>query len=299
MIELQIVILTRDRLNYLEKALDSIIKSKIPEMEIVVSDNSIGIETEKLLNNNSDFKYIRRNPPLSQENHFIEVLKECSKPYLIIFHDDDLVKEEYLKVMIQEIKNDSKLVAVACNAYIINKQKLTKRKMMGFFSKSIIINNSEELLKPYFGFESYEPPPFSSYIYRTEILKKNGLSVECGKHSDVSNLNNLLKYGPIKWIPDCLMYYRFHENNDGKNFSINDKLKLMRFAIAKKGVKKLSTEISDYRIRMYIQLLVSFKKKGAIIKNFARVKIIIKYLIPKIFTIIFTKRLWVRLASRI
>lgn len=298
MIEVQIVILTRDRPNFVLEAAQSFLGDLPDYVELVVSDNSVENETEYALKALNNLRYVRRWPPMASANHFKLVLEECTAPFLIMFHDDDIVTPDYLQVMLAAIKSSPKIVAVGCNAYIMKKGQVTSRKMMGFFSSPKFISRSDQLLQPYYGFGENEPPPFSSYIYRTDIIKKAGLSVECGKHSDVTTLNELLKFGDILWLPDCLMYYRYHSTNDGKEFSVGDKLKLIRYAISRKIYSKHSDPISDLRVRIHLYSILSLIKKQKVRLFRWRLKVLSKYVLLTIFFLLFSRRFWLRILSR-
>lgn len=298
MIELQVVILTRDRLNYLFEAIQSFLVCMPANAELIISDNSARSETEHALKNKNGIKYVRRWPPVSSAIHFEKVVAESSAPFLIMFHDDDLVSPDYLQVMLDAIRSRPKVVAVACNAYILKGGKLTSRKMMGFFSSPTYISSSYKFLTPYFSFGKDEPPPFSGYIYRTDVIKKCGLSSDCGKHSDVSTLNELLKYGDILWLPQCLMFYRYHNKNDGRQFSLGDKLKLLRYAISRKIFTKQSKPIIDMRVRIHlnsIRLLFKIHKFNLL---GWRVRILTKFLLINIVALLFSTRFWIRIFSR-
>ena len=298
MIELQVFILTRDRPRFLKKAVESLLINKPPEVELIISDNSVGSETENTLGNVRDYIYIRRSSRLAPIEHIDLVIEECSSPYVIIFHDDDMVGPQYLKSMLGVIKNDDRLVAAGCNAYVVNGEKVTSRKMMGFFSKPKRISNAAELLTPYFRFGSIEPPPFPGYIYRSSVVKGARFLTECGKHSDVSNLSRILSFGEILWVPECHIFYRYHGNNGGATFSVGDKLKLMRYAISRHIFVKHGREILEYRVRMHGQWLISILKGSSARQYRWRIGIITKFLVANIISVFFSIDLWMRVLSR-
>jgi GT2 family glycosyltransferase len=298
MFELQIFLLTRDRPHLLQRAIESILIAIPVEAELIVSDNSIGNETECMLRDAQGLKYVRRTPPLPSDEHFSLVLNESESQYIILFHDDDMLSPQYIKLMLAAMKNDNKIVAAACNAYIVYGEKVSSRKMMGFFSRPLKLSTPAQLLHYYFSFGPDEPPPFSGYIYRSKILKEIGFSKKCGKHSDVSNLAELLSKGPILWLPQCLMYYRYHGGNDGAVNSVADKLKLMRYAIVKNIFNRKSSEIRDLRIRIHGQWLKSILRSQKRSMFGWRIRIISQFILKSLIKLLLSRGIWLRILSR-
>jgi Glycosyl transferase family 2 len=92
---LTIVILSRDRPEFLEKCLRSVFENQKSVPEVILSDNSTqnhsGIET---LRSTYPFTYVRQSGQLSMTEHHNACLKLPSTPWLWLVHDDDELHPE-------------------------------------------------------------------------------------------------------------------------------------------------------------------------------------------------------------
>ena len=199
----QIVILSRDRPEYLKQAIDSVLNQNkgLVDFELVVSDNSEKKEVGKMISENyqsTDFRLLVRNPTLSSREHLKIVISELSSEYAVLFHDDDVMHPDYVKNMSLFLVNINQAVsAVGCNAFIFKKNILKCAQQMHDFESVKLFNSQSDFLSQYL-FGMGGKAPFPSYIYNTKFLKKISItSLPCGKHGDVTLLSSLLDYAPI------------------------------------------------------------------------------------------------------
>ena len=298
---LQIVILTHNRPEYLAESLRVAIAQDLKDAELVVSDNSDDERTHALMKARfANISYIRRTPPLPGPDHFNAVLESCTSEFLVIFHDDDLMGVGYVTTMLQCIRSDATLSAAACNAYILKGARITSRKMMGFADQTVKLKSAEELLFPYLAFSHVEPPPFPSYIYRTSRIRGiRGCVDEGGKHSDVAFLVKTIETGPICWISTPLMYYRFHQGNDGNAVDVSGKARLLTYVCANTSLTKRSKAIVEFRIRYLAKWVVVQFYAGRILERRWRLRIIGKFIFAHIPRLIISQGFWLRVVSRI
>ena len=243
--QVQIYILSRDRPKFLREAIDSILNQNqsLMKFEIVVSDNSKSGDVSKMISKHystKNFKYIKRGGMLSSREHFRLVVSELNSKYAVLFHDDDVLFPNYIKIMSSSLQDN--IAAIGCNALVFKSSILNaKIKMHKFFLPKWF--NSEK-----FFLEQYLPgsggiAPYPSYLYRTAYLKQAFLNIPIkGKHSDVAILSSLLNYGEILWLESPLMYYRVHDSNDSVVESIPDRLALIYY-MKSKGIDKNSIKI--------------------------------------------------------
>ena len=102
--QVQIYILSRDRPKFLREAIDSILNQNqsLMKFEIVVSDNSKSGDVSKMISKHystKNFKYIKRGGMLSSREHFRLVVSELNSKYAVLFHDDDVLFPNYIKIM--------------------------------------------------------------------------------------------------------------------------------------------------------------------------------------------------------
>jgi hypothetical protein len=226
---------------------------------LTISDNSDNnLTVDKLKSCFPNLLYKRRETVLNVFDHFNKVIEECKHEYLVIFHDDDMMAPNFLKTISDIAFSNPELAAVGCNSFYMYDDKINSNLVMGKLKDPVIINQSFELIKPYFNITKFNPPPFSSYLYKMSAIKQIYLDKsKGGKHSDVSFMLDVLEHGPIYWHPDPLLIYRIHATNDSRVENISDRLSLIRY-VKKIGVLKHNDDaIDQYRFKFYINFIVT------------------------------------------
>jgi glycosyltransferase involved in cell wall biosynthesis len=281
-----VVVLSRDRPAYLRECINSILSQNYSNFSLKVSDNSSNnLILDMLKSDLPNVKYITRTPSITAIEHFNIIISECTSDYLVMFHDDDIMKPEYLSTMVKLANNNSNCSALVCNGYYLLRNNKSNTKIMGEFNNSQIIYNPIELISPYFEIGKINPPPFPAYFYKVSSIhklllnKKNG-----GKHADLSFLLEVLETGPIYWHSAPLMYYRLHGTNDSKIENIGDRLSLLRYIRSKKYITPKNKLINEYRLKFYKNLsLLSLLKSNFHLKY--RYLVILKFIIYMILIV--------------
>lgn len=255
--KLVVYLLSYKRPEYICEAVESILAQTYQNFDLIISENSpddiVYHLIQKYLSNNSHVQIIKRTPSLLGLDHFNLILKECQTyEYAMLFHDDDILMPEALSAMMTEIEKDKKIIAVGCNAYLLN----LDLKTTDLFNKNSLthVSKSFDLINAY-TIKRNGHPPFPSYIYRTQYISKYQLNKKNGgKHSDVSFLVDLITEGPMIWISKPLMYYRKHDKNDSASRSLHDVSHLSVFFLKKSPLTFFSVFI--YFIKNLIQFLI-------------------------------------------
>lgn len=265
MSNVQIYILSRDRLEFCRQAIQSALSQTYRDLEVIVSENSDNQEIANTLAN--DFKTIkvkRRNPTLPALTHFNCLIAEATAKFVVLFHDDDALESTYVERMISLFEQHPNLVAIGCNARIIRGNTKTKLPFMGAFSGSLHINEPLRLLKPYLSLDLTSPAPFPGYMYRTSAIKgltldkKNG-----GKHSDVAFLSTVLRKGSILWTSECLFNYRFHDGNDSNAESVPDRLRWLRYIYSEYAIHPKCRDVTEYKFIYWTKWLQQNNRRNA------------------------------------
>lgn len=247
----QIYILCRDRWKYLHEAINSIVGQLGPDDELIISDNSVGDSVKNGISKYfPEIRYIERFPNLSAHEHFRKIIEEASAEFLVLFHDDDMLRAEYLSAMKAAMNSDQRLVAVACNALLIKGNFKTDVDFMGRMDGKSCITEVAQLLGPYFSVGSSRPAPFPGYFYRTAKIKELFLDEKHGgKYADVSFLAKILNRGPILWIFRPLIFYRLHDSNDSNAHSVGQSLSLLRYLMSHHDLPRRSELVMDYKFK--------------------------------------------------
>jgi hypothetical protein len=258
---LKVVILSRDRPSFLKDSISSAVISlkQIPKhvnSYIEISDNSESEECVELIR--QTFPYIQvklRRPCITSYQHFINVISEAETDYLVIFHDDDVMKIDFLPDLYNLLYKNNEISAVACNANFLRHGRETEET----FIKKVNLSNAidpERLINSYFLFGEQGIAPFPSYMYRVSHLKDIvGKFKPLGKYADVAFLLTLSQKAPFLWTNRILMSYRVHGQNDSSIYSITDQFKLLRFL--RKQFRQTSPALNDFRLSIFIFWLKS------------------------------------------
>ena len=248
---LQIIILTRNRPEFLKKTVESVLNQQKTSLqyEIIISDNSDSDNSKEdfeYLYKSADIKYIKRSIAVPAREHFDLVVSELSAEYSVLLHDDDILHPDFINLMSTFIVN-TEVAAVGSNAFIFSDDILIADKKMHNCKAIKMFDSKKDFL------ERYLPcnggiAPFPSYMYRTNFLKLVfQTNLMKGKHADVGLLTSLLDYGPIFWLDKPLMYYRVHQSNDSKKESVHDRLELIR-EMTKGGVCGANFKLKLFKI---------------------------------------------------
>ncbi len=255
---LKVVILSRNRKDFLEESLVSVINSAstLPRgvvCDIQVSDNSQNEEIVQLVKKKyPQVQIISRRPNLDPHDHSLKVLEEVTSDYLVLFHDDDIMKIDFLPHLYNLLNINTQASAVACNAsYLVNRVEL-KETFLKQGNSLIIIDTPEKLIDKYYLYGNQGIAPCPAYMFKT--LKIKGISPKKkhgGKHADVSFLFEVTQRGPLIWTTEVLMNYRLHESNDNATVSISSKVSLLRYLRRNLSERK-SPALQDLRFSIML-----------------------------------------------
>lgn len=263
----QIYILARDRVDFLRESINSAIsqKTKSATFEIIISDNSTNNDVKILIENEfkNTVKYIKREKPSSSDIHFKKIIDEAIGDYVVLFHDDDKLNENYIEITINYFLLYKNASAIGCNANIIKNNEIQKSTTCNL-SDIKHFKTERDILEMYLPSKWIGFAPFPSYMYRKNALKSEDFNPDHGgKYSDVSFLSKKTKYGEVIWIPEKLMNYRYHENNDSAFFSINEMRKLWLY-MRSTGFDRNNKDLTSFRLQNWFFWL---KKQNLITKT--------------------------------
>ncbi|WP_416695927.1 glycosyltransferase family A protein [Candidatus Pseudothioglobus sp. Uisw_050_01] len=295
---LQIVILSRDRAEYLQESIESVLAQNDVELdyEIIISDNSEQNDVNELINKfystSKKIKYIRRVPPVSAQHHNELVISELNSKFAVIFHDDDILHPDYLKTIGPFILNNPP-AAISCNAKIFKNKITDGKKLMHHFKSIKRFNNKQCFLEQYL-VGNGGIAPYPGYVYNTSFLQKVsfdsiGKVSQIGwKHFDVSILSSLLDYGDIIWLPETLMFYRL--GGDSNNEDVSARLRLLRYMFMI-GIDRASKPVFLYRYLFWLNWIRQQEFLWSNLSNW-RYQIVIKFIFFKAINVICTSYFW-------
>jgi len=256
------------------EALRSILSQSNQAFNLIVSDNSSDFRFKDVFHNAmsadprfASVKYIKREIVYSAIDHWNKCLSEISSDYFCLFHDDDLMLENFVNDFWVAQNKFPQAIAFGCNAILRTLGESDKNYYKSTKSYVRIID-PKELFTKYFSRHQLGVAPFPSYIYKHKNLGdlKFDFSVG-GKYCDVTWLLELCKFGEIIWINKLMMVYYMHAENYGVTESRLDRLSFLAYIKKNKNIFGRGL-LSDYRFFLYkknlpgILSVDSQKKRG-------------------------------------
>lgn len=262
---LTIVMMTHNRPTLAFAALESILNQSNDNYQITISDNSSNSDFQELvhstLERNANLRkinYIKRTQVYSAIEHWNVCLSEISTEYFCLFHDDDLMLNNFVDNFWVAQKKFPNAVAIGCNAILRQNGEPDKP---SFWSKNNYITSitAKDLFAKYFSRHQMGVAPFPSYIYKTSLL--NGAFFDFskgGKYCDVTWLLELAQKAEVVWVNKLMMIYHMHAENYGITESRLDRLTFLAY-IKKNRNTYGSGLLSDYRFLIYKKILPSIR----------------------------------------
>ena len=190
---------------------------------------------------------IRRRPNLTVINHFKTVMEEANSDYLVMFHDDDVMKPRFLRVLYDLLNLNFTASAVACNACYMREGVDCNDTFMRRSDGCTIIDQTYKLLNAYFLIGGQGIAPFPGYMFRLEKISAVLFAEDKGgMHSDMSFLYDIVEVGSIVWTSDVMMSYRLHDFNINKQTTISARYRLFRY-LRRDIPVAISQALRDYR----------------------------------------------------
>jgi glycosyltransferase involved in cell wall biosynthesis len=263
MAKIQVFIATYNRPHLVVRALASAVSQDFDDYEVVISDNSTDDETERILAgyHHPKVNYIRRNPSLLGVDHFNTILNEVRADYFTVFHDDDEMHSNFLKVLFRKISSDSNIVAVGANATI----KTSSGRKKGIFNpckQDQLVRKKDDLVVKYLEGKGYAP--FPGYLYKRIIAEKVRIDdSKIGKYADVLFLLSLLSFGKILLVHEELMNYYVHPGQDSQKNDFLSKMNLVYYVARETKLRMHDAPVRKYRLtNLYDEIYISLNARN-------------------------------------
>ncbi len=249
--KIQVFLETRDRPNLVVQAVKSILEQSFQDFHLVLSDNSTNFETKEIFSkfSNPKLSYVFRND-LSGAEHWNKILEEIRSEFVVVFHDDDLMMKDFLEVLFSAIDSEKDLVAVAGNAFSMFGSKKSNQKAFKD-REDVLISTPVQLFRRMLR-NGYNPP-YSSYLYRSTIIKDLPANKSCGNQSDAASLRDVINRGKILWKCKPLMYYRYHSGQDSTKLPLEDRRAFLKMVLNSSTLSRRSPLVCHFRINLIIK----------------------------------------------
>ncbi len=202
-------------LNVIERALGQ----SYENIEVIVSDNCSGDHTPELVGTISDprLRYIRQDSNIGANNNFNYCLGQAKGEYFLLFHDDDMINEDFIESCIASLPPGQTVGAVFTGVRIIDEHDNVLMEYENYASGL----SSSEFIQGWF--EGKVSLYLCSSLYHTESLRAVG-----GFHSPKQLFDDLVpvfsliaQYGRAD-VSGIKASFRRHSSNRGSSIPVSD-----------------------------------------------------------------------------
>lgn len=212
--DLEIFVLTYNRKKYLKECLESILAQTDQGIKVTVIDNHSTDGTKELLESYraKGINHIINDHNLGVIGSMQKVQNISSTPWVMMFHDDDLIHPQYVEKARTFFNRSDTVMIVSYGKKAVNPTSHSFRKIKGveYYSG---LNSSEftgELIKA-------KLIPFCSAIYRREFFKATEFRWDTyGKVGDRPFLLDVATCGETILFKKNMVLTRLHKFNDSR-----------------------------------------------------------------------------------
>ncbi len=175
---ISIIIPTYNGGRYIKTCLESVISSKVENIEIIVSDDGSDDDTLNIINNFTDPRIITfsNNTRLGMQKNYEKAVERSQGDWIVLIGQDDLMMPSSLEIINEIIQADSNLeIIVSSRGYFnwadSNNMKITPKVII--YKNNLIkrkIKSKKRLMLTLLGLVSYNQGP---QMYTGSIIKKS------------------------------------------------------------------------------------------------------------------------------
>ncbi len=223
--DIEVFVLTYNRANLLNKAVDSILQQSVGPLKVTIIDNASTDNTQALIENKQknypNLFYFRQPVHLSCFAENLRAAQEkAQSKYVMFFHDDDIAHPQYIEIALKLINKyqNTDLVCTLLKTFTDEKEieicKFDKVRYTLFPNKNAFTAHIYGAM-----FTNETSLYFPNLIYKTENIKHIYMNSDIGgKTADKPFVISSLKEGTVLQIREPEIFnYRIHEAQDSQN----------------------------------------------------------------------------------
>ncbi len=286
-VRFSIVIPTYKRYDYLGEALQSAIKQNTnSEFEVLIFDNDEKVNEQKLdlikkiSNGHPNVNYYLHEKNIGMFGNFNRAIEMANAKWVVVLHDDDMIKENYISEMEKHVKDDIGMIAP--HPEILDERATNRNKKNGFLSNVMNIFSGVKPIKLEDFFRISGVSPICALINKEKFISMGGYDSKLFPSSDIGGVMKLLTEYPIYYLPRKLFFYRYSVNE-----SLNSKTKHAFISDTYDITGKLGEYLSlnKNKIKKQIYQNITLAIKFSLFDNKEQIfdEYFSKYNIPKIY----------------
>ncbi|KAB8320354.1 glycosyltransferase [Tolypothrix campylonemoides VB511288] len=236
MTKISICIPTFNRVNLLPFAIQSVLQQTYQDFELIVCDDGSGDGTPELMSQYTDsrIKYIRHQQNIGKSNNMRSGFDAARGEYFIKFDDDDRLTPNFLTRTAAILDKDSSIDFVGTDHWVIDINNVqdkvkTQENSRRWGRANLQAGVVENLLEVVFVNQSFQ---IGATLFRRSTLQELGFMQPNWQNCEDNDLFVRLALAGKKgyYLPELLMEYRFHNQQQGINRAIpylRDKLQYL------------------------------------------------------------------------
>lgn len=230
--KITVFVVTYNRAKYLQKCIESILEQTYSEFDLVILNNASTDNTIDVVQKFRDerIQLITHEKNCGGIGNINFAIRHCKTQYIVIFHDDDIMMPRFLEREITLLEENKKVVAVSSQRYLINKDGTMDDVEEELESEEVIYYEGEDFFEKNLYLGKYLV--FPTLMYRTSFLRENDIFLreQAGPCGDIILEYDLERYGGlIAELPERLIKYRYHDEQDSKVHASEMILQLFRY----------------------------------------------------------------------
>jgi glycosyltransferase involved in cell wall biosynthesis len=204
---------------YLRDAIERSLGQTYRNIEVIVSDNCSSDKTPELVRSYTDprLRYFRQQSNIGANNNFNYCLNQARGEYFLLYHDDDVIDDDFIEACVTSLKNGAPVGAVFTGVRVIDEHGTVREE----HRNSGCAHSPADFIEGWFRGE------ISLYLcntmYNTKKLKEMGGFRSLKNLFDdlVPTFTLVSRYGHAV-VADIKAGFRRHSSNRGATISIHD-----------------------------------------------------------------------------
>lgn len=203
----------------LRRVIERSLAQTYTNVEVVVSDNCSSDHTPELVRAIKDprLRYFRQETNIGPNNNFNYCLSQAKGEYFLLFHDDDMIDEDFVEACMGSLKPGESVGAIFTGVRIIDEHDNVREE----HPNNATAESATEFIRGWF--KGKTALYLCSTLYNTARLREVG-----GFHSKKNLFDDLVptftlvaKYGRAD-VHDIKAAFRRHSSNRGATVAISD-----------------------------------------------------------------------------
>ncbi|MBW4674178.1 MAG: glycosyltransferase [Desmonostoc geniculatum HA4340-LM1] len=262
--KISVCIPTFNRISLLPCAIASILNQSEQDFELIVCDDGSSDGTPELMSEYTDhrIKYIRHPQNIGKSNNMRSGFDAASGEYFIKFDDDDRLTPDFLASTAAILDQDSSVDFVGTDHWIIDINNIrdeaqTLENSLRWGRKNLRAGVVDNLLEVVFIDQSFQ---IGATLFRRQTLQELGFLLPNMQNCEDNDLFVRLALAGKKgyYLPELLMEYRYHAEQEGINRAIPYLFDKVRYLESYKFESEELEKIRQERL-METQLLLGLR----------------------------------------